>query len=76
MSPFAESTAAAALANLSEAVESLRSAQHARTTGGTYELLAKAFTQAVNAKAKLEDALRLEGMAGEMAVTNGDEEAA
>lgn len=63
MSPYAESTAAAALANLDEAIETMRSATRARTVGGSATLLDRALTQAVNARAKFADAMHLEEMA-------------
>lgn len=70
MHPFSEGTAAAALANLDEAIETLRSATRARTDSGMWSLIGRALGQAANARAKLADALMLE----EMAVTTGNEE--
>jgi hypothetical protein len=69
MHPFVEATAHAALANLEEAIATLRAAGQARTQTGRDALVLRARVQAVNAAAKLRDALMLE----EMAVTNGDE---
>lgn len=72
MHPFGESTAHAALTNLTEAIETLRRAQWARTDGGAMALVERALVQMANARAKLADALTLE----EMAVTDGDAEEA
>lgn len=66
MTPYGEATAAAALANLDEALETLRAATCARTESGTWQLLGRALGQVANARAKLADALTLEEMADEM----------
>jgi hypothetical protein len=63
MSPFAESTVAAARANLDSAQAALRSAVTARTERGAWALVADAIAHVANAKAKLDDAMELEGMA-------------
>lgn len=71
MSPFGEATASAALANLEEALQTLRWAMRARTSGGAWALVVQAQTQATNAAAKLRDALELEEL-----TTNQEENAA
>lgn len=53
MSPYAE----AALANLDEALETMRAATRARTDMGAHALLLRAQVQATNARAKLADAV-------------------
>lgn len=70
MHPFAEGTAAAALANLTDACASIEAALRARTDGGAIALMVQAQRQAINAREKLRDALTL----AEMAVTTGEEE--
>ena len=63
MHSFTEGTAAAALANLDEAIATIRAATVARTNGGAWTLIGRALHQATNARAKLADALDLETMA-------------
>jgi hypothetical protein len=53
MNPYAQ----AALTNLEEAIETMRAATRARTWGGAATLSDRALTQAVNARAKLVDAM-------------------
>ena len=67
--PFAESTFATALANLDEAIETLRRAQRTPHWVGATSMVTRALHSVEVARTRLTDAIRVE----EMAVTVGEE---